>query len=296
MEHSKLTLGVYNKFLDDLKCDSNIPRGIPTEAELAKKYGVSRSTIRKVIEIMYEKSIAIKDGSNKILLRLPKKRDYFSNEQVKNSKSDQAERAILKKLYKYELKPGNRFSELELAREFNMNTISIREALIGISETGLITKRSGQKWEVVDLTQSKINQLVEFRLLMESYAIDCLKNNPMDDELTSILQLLLQNHKNLKQEKKISVDDFTSIEKEFHYTIVDRCQNEFISKSYRFLFILISYHIGQIKYDTNKIRKVLGQHIDVLEALLAGDFSKAKKALQFHLKHARNSMYEVNFS
>ncbi|MCK0148252.1 GntR family transcriptional regulator [Arenibacter sp. F26102] len=294
MNYSKLILEVYNKLLDDILKDKNIPRGISTESELAKKYAVSRSTIRKIMEIMYKKTIAVKDGSNKILLRLPEKGDYFSKEEVKNSKSDQAERAILKKLYKYDLKPSNRFSELELAREFNMNTISIREALIGISQTGLITKRSGQKWEVVALTQSKISQLVEFRFILEMYAMDCFKNNPLEVEKLKAFQLLLQNHKKLIQVKRIDVDDFFNLEEQFHYTLVNRCQNEFIIKSYRSLFILISYHIGQIKYDSIKIKKVLGQHIDVLEAILDADFTRAKKALQSHLDHAGNSMREVN--
>lgn len=296
MDYSKLILGVYNKLLDDLKHDSNIPRGIPTESELAKEYGVSRSTARKVIEILYEKSIAIKDGSNKILLRLPEQGDYFSSEEVKNSKSDKAERAILKKLYKYKLKPGDRFSELQLSKEFDMNTISIREALIGISQTGLITKRSGQKWEVVALTQSTIHQLVEFRFLLENHAMDCFKDNPLEDEKIKVFQLLLQNHKDLIKNKKIDIDDFTNLEKRFHYTLINTCQNDFINKSYQSLFILISYHIGQIKYDSNKIKRVLEQHINVLEAILETDFNKAKQLLQNHLDHAENSMKEVNIS
>ena len=53
-----------------------------------------------------------------------------------------------------------------------MNTLSIREALNGIGQTGLITKRFGQKWKVVALIQSKINQLAEFRLLLKNYAIN----------------------------------------------------------------------------------------------------------------------------
>ena len=69
--------------MDDLNHDSNLPRDIPTESELVKRYAVSRSTILNVIEIMYKKSIAIKEGSDEILLRLPNKGDHFSREEVK---------------------------------------------------------------------------------------------------------------------------------------------------------------------------------------------------------------------
>lgn len=295
MEYSQLILGVFNKLLDDLKGNKNIPRGLPTETELAKQYSVSRSTVRKVIEILYNKSIARKDGQNKILLRLPKKADYFSVREIKNSKSDLAERSILKKLYDYDLKPGTRFSELELAKEFKMNTVTVREALLNISQTGLIKKRPGQKWEVEALTQKNITELMQFRVLLEQYALNCYKNSSSNAENRRDLEQLLTKHQNIKQRQKIDVGDFVNLEKQFHYTLIKTCQNKFIEESYHALFLLIRYHIGQITYDLNKIKKVLDQHIHILKALLSENFELANQALDTHLRHAERSIKEVNF-
>ncbi|WP_047247553.1 GntR family transcriptional regulator [Maribacter thermophilus] len=294
MKHSKLTLSIYNNLLDDIAKNENLPRGLPTEAKLASNYSVSRSTIRKVIEIACSKGIVMKDGSNKIILRLPTKSDYFSSNEIENSKSDIAERAVLKKLYNYELKPGDKFSELEIANETNTNTVSVREALNGISHTGLIKKRAGQKWEVEALTQSKLNQLIEFRSLLENYAVNCLEKQTNDNDSITKFTQILNRHKELLQKKKVNFSDLTALEKRFHYTLIKACNNSFIESSYNSLFILINYHIGQIKYDTLKIKNVLRQHITILEAILDNDFNSAKNALQFHLDHAEKSMKEVN--
>jgi len=294
MKYSKLILSTYNNLLDDLESDNSIPRGIATELELSETYDVSRSTIRKVISIMFEKEIALKDGTNKILLRLPKKKDYFSIKEVKNTKSDKVERTILKKLYNYKLNPGNRFSELELAKQLKTSTITVREALMNISQTGLIKKRHGQKWEVIALTQSKIIELMEFRLLLENYAINFYESSPQQDKNVKELQLLLQKHKALKKEETINVNDFTALEKHFHYTLINMCNNQFIEKAYHSLFILISYHIGQIKYEKVKILLVLDQHIHIIEALLNKDYIESKIALGQHLDHAKKSMTDTN--
>lgn len=293
-EHTKLLLRSTNDLLDLLQELSPIPCGLPNASVIASKLNISRTTANKLIGILSEKGIARVDGNSKLLLRKPVEEDYYSLEEMQNSKADLVERQILQKLSLYEIRPGDRFSELEIAKELQSNTVLVREALFKIAQSGIIKKFPGQKWEVVEFSKPMIREIAAIRKLYEEFAINGLKlcdeNAPVWDEL----KLIYSQHQDLLKKKQISVNELRAIEKAFHTTIVSASNNRFIKQSYGNIFTLIFFHLGQIEYDHEKIIKVLNQHIEVLELLLSKEFDKAKIKMIEHLEHAEQSMREVN--
>lgn len=293
-QYSSLVLATVNRMLNYLEDNSTIPRGLPTETELADRFGVSRSTVRKVIDVLYNKGIAKKDGQNKFLLRLPTKADYFPKEQLENSKTDMVERLLLKKLSTYELKPGERFSELKLSREFEVNTVTAREVLIKLSQTGLIEKQRRQKWRVIALTEDIITEIAEIRKMLETHAIRAISKLPDNDEIWKELARILAQHDALLKKINKRFAELVKNERAFHFTLVKASKNRFIEQSYNSIFALITYHLWQIEYDAPKIERVLRQHMRVLKALLRKDFDLAVQAITDHLDHAEQSMMNVN--
>lgn len=293
-KYSKLISKSTNKILDYLKKMPEIPCGIPADTILAKELEVSRTTVRKVIDVLCEKGIARKDGTNKILLRRPKAADYLNDSEVETSKTDLVEKLILKKLSAYQLKPGDRFSELELSREFDINTVSIREALIKIAKSGIIKKHPRQKWEVVEFNKKTIEEIAAVRKLYEGYAIQAFKNIPANDGIWEALERLKDLHLRLLKKSKITFKELSNTERTFHLTLIKACRNRFIEDSYQSIFILINFHIWQIEYDRPKNERVFKQHLAILDALLNKDFDQALTAMEIHLDHAEESMKNVN--
>lgn len=293
-EYTKLVLKATNKLLDYIVELNEIPCGLPPAAVLIKDLDVSRTTFQKLIDILIKKGIVRQDGLNKIVLRKPRPGDYFSLESMGNSKADLVEKQIIKKLSSYELKPGDRFSELELANELKTNTILTREALFKIAQSGIIRKHPRQKWEVVEFSLPLIEEIAEVRKLYERYAIQKIRTESKDAPIWQEIRILEERHRSLLKQDLINAQDMRDIERAFHTTIIQASHNRFIEKSYSSIFTLIFFHLGQIEFDQQKFIRVLKQHLSILQSLLEKDFDTALEAMESHLNHARSSMININ--
>lgn len=292
--HSNLVLTTANRLLRYFESQPNVPCGIGPFNEIAGKLKVSRTTIQKVFDILSQKGVTRQDGVNKLLLRKPVSSDFFSVKEIENSKSDIIEKKIIRFLSSYKLKPGERFSELELAKKLNSSTILTREALLKIGQSGIIKKQPGQKWEVVEFSANMINEIAEIRRIYEGYAIQNIKTLKPGDEIWSRLLNIQGRHIELLKQKEITAKEVRDIEHDFHTTIIHASDNRFIEKSYNSIFTLIFFHLGQIEYDKAKIERVLKQHTNILKALLSKKFNEASLLMEQHLEHAKDSMNKVN--
>lgn len=292
---SILVLTSANHLLDLFSKYDDFPRGIPPIKDIISDLKISRTTFNSIIEILSAKGIVKVDGSNKIILHKPKKVDYFDLKEIDtNNKANFIEKKIIQKLSSYELKPGVRFSELEIANELNISTVLTREALLKISHSGIIIKNPGQKWEVVEFSHKLINEIHEVRLLFEKYAMSRFKAMPKTDPLFTDLKVLRERHIKLLSTKKIKTDEMRNLEADFHNTLIKSTDNTFIVKSYESIFTLITFHLWQIKNDDQKNRTVLSHHLKIIDFLLAEKFKEASALLVSHLEYAKNSMRNVN--
>lgn len=66
-----------------------------------------------------------------------------------------------------ERKPGEPLVERELAEQFGVSSIPVREALQELENRGLATKRPNYSCCVIELTQEELNQMFELRALLE---------------------------------------------------------------------------------------------------------------------------------
>jgi len=283
-----------NKLFDFLRDLEEVPCGLPSSAALSSALDVSRTTVQKLIGILLEKGLVRQDGANRIVLRRPVPEDYFSEEDSSVSKSDQVEKLVLRKLSSYELKPGDRFSELELARETGTSTIIMREVLFRISRSGIIRKHPHQKWEVIEFSPALISEMIDVRRISEDYAIQAIRRLEDPDPFWTKLRDLGAKHRKLLKQKQIDHSEVRQIDLDFHMALTEAAHNRFIRDLYHAVFMLTTFHIWQIEYDRSRIEYVLEHHLLILELLLAGDFDKAGIEMQVHREYARTSMEYVS--
>jgi DNA-binding GntR family transcriptional regulator len=295
-KHSKLVKTSANRLLHLLETIQDVPSALPSVAEISLQLDISRTTVQKLIAILFVKGIARRDGKVGILLRRPLPVDYFSEEDCENSKADQVEKYILKKLSSYQLRPGDRFSELELAKEMGTSTIIMREALLRIAQTRIIKKHPHQKWEVIEFSRNLITEISAVRRLLEDHAVMAIATLADADPIWAKFRALRNRHHQLLTQEEISHAEMRAIERDFHTSIILATCNRFIIESYNTAFTLVVYHLWQIEYDRPKIERVLSHHLQILEHLEARDFVKAGKALGAHLEYAEQSMTLVNES
>src|SRR3569623_422309 len=149
----------FNALLDHLgKLDA--------EARLADALSVSRTTVRKALAEAEKRGLAVRAGSRLRTGHKPAKQDYFPSEDTVAT-SDRVEQKFLEWILRGDRKPDQQINGLELAREFNVSTIAIRDYLNRFTRYGLVEKRANSGWIIRGFTREFALELFDVRELFE---------------------------------------------------------------------------------------------------------------------------------
>jgi DNA-binding GntR family transcriptional regulator len=90
-----------------------------------------------------------------------------------NAKSlrDEIVEALQRSIILGSTKPGELLIERELAEQFGVSSIPVREALQELEVRGLVTKRPNHSCCVIELSPDELNQIFELRALLEPQVI-----------------------------------------------------------------------------------------------------------------------------
>lgn len=176
------------------------------------------------------------------------------------------------------LPPGAKLTLNELAQQFNVSMIPVREALNRLSAQGLITRKPNAGTFVVQLTMREMEEILEVRIPLEGLAAKfaALRRSPADvKELRATVSQMA---------KTLSEGDFTkysAVDVKFHHKLWSCAHNPFLEKALNtmmnpwFGFQLAS---GVLARDQDRsIIPVL--HDRVVDAVEAGDGARAELSI-----------------
>lgn len=127
---------VINQFIDSLK-RGFITSPLPSQSTLAEMYNISRTTVRHAMAYLCDKGIIEKAGDTYIIRRLPDESDLFDDvTEPKLTQQKQVEDLFYQMIDQRMLKPGDTFTELQLARSAGVSPVAVREFLLRFPATG----------------------------------------------------------------------------------------------------------------------------------------------------------------
>ncbi len=280
-----------NKILSSLPDSLNGSSIVLKDNTLAKQFNVSRTTIRTSIQELEKLGIIEIIANAKTVIRLPKEDDYFDISDQVSTKEEIIERYFLDLINKGKLLPGNKFSELELAKSSGCNTITVREFLIKFSRFGLIDKKPRAKWQMVEFDEKFATELVEFRRILEMNSITKLLTKPNDDPAWSQLSTLLDDHKEILADFDNRYLEFSKLDSRLHFIIQEASANRFFMQFFDVVSLICHYHYQWDKHDEHERNFVaLNEHIEILTQLLAHNTSGVINAMEKHLNTARKTL------
>lgn len=264
---------------------------LPNDLTLSRDLGVSRTTVRTATTYLCDREILKRDGSLKIILRAPKQSDYFDLSNEPSTKEEQFEKYFLSLISSGKLLPGDRFSELDLAKKSNCITITVREYLIKFSHTGLIKKNPRAQWQMVEFDVAFAEELITFRKLLEMTSIKALLERPADDPVWSELAQLRQEHKMLIADIDNRYNDFPALDARLHRLIQSASGNRFINQFFNIVTFICHYHYQWDKADEKERNMVAAnEHIELLDNLLSRNVSGSLQSLEKHLDTAQRTL------
>ncbi|MEM9837640.1 MAG: FadR/GntR family transcriptional regulator [Pseudomonadota bacterium] len=188
--------------------------------------------------------------------------------------------------------PGSRLpGERDLATQFGVSRVTVREAQIALQATGRIEVRSGSGAKVLagapkeeQLPVVNAFELSQARTLFEGEAAALAAATITEDDLDKLDELVDEMAQSTNETKGL----LQSADQEFHLTIARACNNaailDTIERLWRFRTEVSDIkHTHDLICGTSKQDRI-GEHRDIVKALRRRDAQAARKAMRRHFE------------
>jgi len=206
------------------------------------------------------------------------------------SLADQAYAEIKGRIFDFRLMPGDRLSESDLAQQIRVSRTPLRQALQRLQHEGFVEAIPKVGWLIPRLDFEKFDELYDFRVLIECFAVRGLcasaAERPELGELASVWQVPAPDR----------LDDPAQVgelDEAFHRQIVDSTRNREMLRTYREITerMRIIRRLDFIKPD--RISATYDEHAKVLAAIQKRRADEAQRLLRAHIEHSKIEVRKI---
>ncbi|HBH7007870.1 MULTISPECIES: GntR family transcriptional regulator [Citrobacter] len=282
---------VINQIIDDM-ARGHIPSPLPSQSALAEMYNISRTTVRHMLSHLGECGVLTQVGSHYVIVRKPDHDDGFACTTASMTEQNRIfEQAFFTMINQRQLRAGESFSELQLARAAGVSPVVVREYLLKFERYNLIKNEKRGQWSMKQFDQAYAEQLFELREMLETHSLQHFLNLPDDDPRWLQAKTLLERHRILRDSIGSSFRMFSQLDREFHALLLSAADNIFFNQSLEIISVIFHFHYQWDESDL-KQRNIIAidEHMTILSALICRSDLDATLALCNHLNSAKQSM------
>ena len=186
--------------------------------------------------------------------------------------------------------PGQQIHEVELSNRLGISRSPIRESLRQLVSDGLVIEIPNRGVFVKEFSLDEINNVYDYRVLLESYAIEHCSNNINEKTIKS-----LEASRNALEEfyKNNDLDNYIDEDTTLHQTIVDLCGNSIIIDAYERVSTMNSQFRIYSLTDKTRFDESIIEHTGVIDNILNGNYQKAITINKEHLLKAKDTILQA---
>ena len=174
-----------------------------------------------------------------------------------------------------------RLKENELAAEFNLSRTPVREVLRQLEQYGLIEILPRRGASIIPFSSDDIEEIYELRKTLEVLALRFAQPFLCLDRLNEI-RLRIKELKSIKHSH-----NELSLDQGLHSYIVESCNKRRIQTILRpILRLMRSFSYLGID-NPKREEKAANDHMNILTALITGDYNKARHCLEEHIERSK---------
>jgi DNA-binding GntR family transcriptional regulator len=198
--------------------------------------------------------------------------------------ADDVYEAIKTMLMDHVIRPGARISIDGLAREFQVSSTPVREALARLESEGLALKEPLKGYRATPLLSlAEFDDLYRFRRLLEPWAARRAAEL-IDDAGRARLKAELANAVEPTSEDYAGYKSLTVHDNRFHLLIASLSGSDQVRLAFERTHCHL--HIFRLHFERTTGSETLSEHRKVADALVAGDGDAAEAAMRGHLHEA----------
>lgn len=212
--------------------------------------------------------------------------------QVQKSSANLSERAYeqLKAMaVTYQLRPGERLAELDLAKRLKVSRTPIREALNRLVTEGFLTFTPNRGFQCRPLDAKEIFDLYEVRRSLEATAARLAVERASDDELDDLARFLERSR---GVPEKTTVMELVRLDEEFHERVAILSRNAELLRILQNINARIRF-CRWIDMENGRRSATQSEHAGVLSALKARDPKKCAEAMNNHISRRLDQIVDV---
>jgi len=197
--------------------------------------------------------------------------------------------SLLADVFQGRLRPGEHLVTQELADRFGVSHTPIREALIALAGIGIIDLVPNRGAVVRRVGGREIREVCQVRRVLECEAAR-LACGRIDLAELHTLAAKLRRLKNNRARAPRIIAQARIIDSRLHDLIANSCANAFLGKEISRLKILfralrdVAWKRDEARNDYHRLVEEAGEHLAIVEALLANDPREARRAMARHIR------------
>ena len=185
-----------------------------------------------------------------------------------------------------DLKAGEVYNEMKLAKELGISRTPVREALLELSVQGLVTFLPRRGIMVNYFTKRDLEEAFEFRKAIELAVMDKIIKHLEDLNLNNIEKAINSQQKAAENGDRMA---FLDADRSFHSTFAKLAGNRRMVIALENLRDITHLMGFEALARSGRIYEVLDEHRIILELLRKGQGEEAKKAMADHLVHSMDA-------
>ncbi len=194
---------------------------------------------------------------------------------------------VLEMIVNRELPSGTVIQERKLAGSLGVSRTPMREALGRLEGEGWLVRLTDRLLSVKVVTLDEYLQALQVRRLLETRAV--VMAAPRIEK--QVLERLRADVRALSKHKNPTYDMHWKLDGDLHGTIAQGCGNAIMAAVIADLRRLTQ--LFEIQTIPRRIKPGCAEHLAILDAMIAGDASKAGKAMRVHLDCVRAGVMDV---
>jgi len=192
---------------------------------------------------------------------------------------------LLSALASGEIPPGESITVKQVADRYNVSPMPVREALGRLETKGLIKVSKNRRMTVNQLGLENLRQIVEIRLMLESYAAEKASKNRSEESLQELEETLVRYAKVTDPEKHTKILD---INEKLHQLIYQEAHLPLLNEIIGMLWEKARPYLA-IEYRNNdnaNLDQLIEIHRGMLDGLREKNPKKVKKWLRIDITNA----------
>lgn len=193
---------------------------------------------------------------------------------------------LRQEIYQFVLLPGDRFTEVDIARRLGCSRTPVREALLLLQNEGLVRRCLRNGWEVFPIDFDVYEDLYETRALIEMNSVRSLCSSPSPKVNRDVLVSLKAIWVVAPEAQLLECDNIASLDEQFHIALTEAAGN-------RELATILTNITNRIRimrrldfeYET-RIAQTYKEHAELLDAIEQRDEERAVALISAHIKDA----------